>query len=81
MAAGTLPKPGLRVRRGGRWVEIGPCVGPCEHKDCAQTRAMAESRCRLCGVKIGYEVRFYRDPDADSPAVIVHADCLEDAAL
>lgn len=71
MAASTLPEPGKVVRG----TEIGPCVDPCEHTDCAQTREMAASICRFCNEPIGYEVRFYTDPD--NKEHLVHALCLE----
>lgn len=54
MAAGTLPSPGKVVNG----EEIGPCVGGCEHKDCAQTREGAASPCWVCGGPIGYEHPF-----------------------
>lgn len=73
MASSALPEPGKIVRG----EEIGPCVEPCEHRDCAETRRMAESICSICGQEIGYETRFYREPDQDSPNKLVHAICLE----
>ena len=45
MAAATLPAPGTGP---------GPCLGPCEHRDCASVRAMAASTCESCGEAIGY---------------------------
>lgn len=68
MAAGTWPRPGTKY---------GPCAEPCEHIDCAATRRDAESLCRLCSQPIGYEVRFYRDPEAGAMLTYVHAACLE----
>ena len=68
MAAGTLQKPGTTH---------GPCVVACQHKDCAATRAMAESVCRYCETAIGYETRFYSN--APEPGYC-HADCAEVAA-
>ncbi len=50
MAASILPKPGT---------EVGPCISLCKHKDCAETRRMAEAECSCCGKPIGYDVRFY----------------------
>ena len=67
MAAGILPRPGSR---------LGPCRR-CAHRDCRETRSLAVSRCRFCGDAIGYDVRFYRDPDGPG---FVHARCLEDDA-
>lgn len=85
MAAGTLPKPGTK---------LGPCkskrdgvVKGCSHRDCLTTRRMAEEVCRFCGDMIGYDRRFYTDPqntravrgDSElSGPSLVHADCLED---
>jgi hypothetical protein len=57
MAAGYLPAPGKIVRG----EEVGPCVDPCEHRDCADTRRMAEMICPHCGEQIGYEIGFYQD--------------------
>jgi len=78
MAAGTLPKPGSNY---------GPCwdavLGDvCRHPDCAETRVMAAQVCRLCKERIGYERRYYVDPDSEGKSVqereLVHAACLED---
>lgn len=71
MAASRLPKPGSK---------LGPCKR-CEHRDCRETRATADSACRYCGGVIGFEVRYYRDPDgpAVTPFAYVHAACHEDA--
>lgn len=66
MAAGVLPKPGT---------ELGPCTEDCQHRDCAETRRMAESKCHLCGEPIDYGVRFYADADQLS-----HARCAEEKA-
>lgn len=65
MAAGMLPKPGT---------PLGPCDGECEHIDCAATREQAASACRLCHAEIGYDTRFYIDPENRSR--YVHAACL-----
>ena len=54
MAAGTLPKPGSKY---------GPCLPTCEHIDCAETRRMIAQVCHFCTVAIGYDKRFYIDPD------------------
>lgn len=69
MAAGTLPNPGT---------EYGPCDHPCEHADCDEMRRMVARACRFCGASIGYEVRFYQDPEGMGDA-LVHASCLEDS--
>ena len=63
MAAGFLSKPGT---------EYGPCDPICGHTDCAQTRQMANTPCRICGEPIGYERRFF-DSKRDG---IVHEVCL-----
>lgn len=57
MAAGFLPSPGKVVN--GR--EIGPCVSPCQHRDCESTRDLAAKLCSECGQPIGYETGFYQD--------------------
>lgn len=67
MAAGVLPNPGT---------ELGPCVGRCRHKDCAQTRRDAVTPCRFCAVPVGYEHSFYR---SRLTGELAHAACLEDA--
>lgn len=73
MAAGVLQGPDNE--------EYGPCAEPCGHKDCAETREMAASRCTVCGRKIGYGIRFYDETPgegpADQPFRLVHAACRE----
>ena len=66
MAAGVLPKPGSKY---------GPCEGDCQHIDCAETRRMAAQTCFFCSEAIGYDKRFYVDPDRREG--LVHAICLE----
>jgi len=66
MAAGRLASPGT---------EFGPCESTCEHVDCNATRTMAESICHFCQKPIGYDKRFYMEPDK----TLVHAICFEDA--
>lgn len=68
MAASSLPAPGTK---------LGPCAIPdqCRHKDCDETRAMADTCCGYCRDFIGYERRFYRVEGLD----LVHAECHEDA--
>lgn len=72
-----IPKPGSK---------LGPCKKACSHRDCDESRFIATfCMCRFCGKPIGYETRFYRDPQADAPATPsdrrwVHADCFEDAS-
>lgn len=64
--------------------KFGPCKKACQHRDCDESRFIATfCICRFCGKAIGYQTRFYLDPDA-APATPtdkrwVHADCLEDA--
>jgi hypothetical protein len=66
MAAAHISKPGS---------VYGPCLDACKHSDCDAWRRMAESTCRLCSRKIGYETRFYQDPQNEN--AMVHAICLE----
>lgn len=73
MASGTLQPPGSKY---------GPCFDACEHRDCAETRRMAELPCRICRKPIGYDdgtyhSRFYQE-SSHGHMVLVHADCLED---
>ena len=74
MAAGTLGKPGSKA---------GPCEEACDHRDCAESRFIAGCSCRFCRKAIGYDRRFYLDPEA-APATPddkrwVHARCLEES--
>lgn len=66
MAAAHISKPGS---------VYGPCLDACKHSDCDVLRRMAESPCRICGRTIGYETRFYQDPEDKNK--LVHALCLE----
>lgn len=66
MAAGRFAEPGT---------DLGPCPEPCHHTDCEWIRKSAESLCRFCNKPIGYDVRFYTDPDNDKN--FVHALCIE----
>ena len=66
MAAGVLPKPGKVVR--GK--EIGPCTDQCNHKQCKQTRNMANTKCYICDERIGYETKFY-----ETETGLVHSQC------
>lgn len=68
MAAGTLPAPGT---------ELGPCKDGCQHIDCGMMRREADQDCRLCGKPIGFETRYYKDPDPMRTGGVVHARCLE----
>lgn len=65
MAAGALHKPGTK---------FGPCVAECAHVDCAETRTMAATACRICGKPIGYDTRFYDGHEKG----LTHALCLEE---
>lgn len=56
--------------------EIGPCVEPCEHIDCAQMREDAEKPCPLCGKPIGWDGRVY----FGNNGIIKHALCWEEEA-
>ena len=51
----------------------GPCKRPCQHRDCAETRALVARVCPYCSQPIGYELKFTGDPP-------VHFDCALDAA-
>jgi hypothetical protein len=70
MAAGVLQAPGS---------EYGPCEQACSHIDCAETRRIAASRCRLCATPIEYERRFYVDTvqGVGEPTYYIHASCAE----
>jgi hypothetical protein len=68
MAAGQLPRPGT---------EYGPCADPCAHTDCAATRAMAASPCRVCGQEIGYDTGFYREDSGTLVHVSARPCCLQ----
>lgn len=70
MAAISLPKPGTKY---------GPCAEPCQHIDCAQTRAMVAAACFICGKPIGYDTRFYGSPHEQGQGEnYVHAVCYEE---
>ena len=71
MAAITNPKPGS---------EYGPCLDECRHLDCKENRQRAAAFCRFCEKRIGYETRYYNDPEHPEPPnrEFVHAACLED---
>lgn len=71
MAAGMLSSPGT---------EYGPCENDCDHRDCAATRTMAATVCRICKVQIGYDRRFYSegDPAKMVRRGLVHAVCLHE---
>jgi hypothetical protein len=56
---------------------LGPCLEPCEHRDCRQTHELATSTCRLCREVIGYGARVYFEAAGDRKVGAVHATCLE----
>jgi hypothetical protein len=64
MAAGQLQKPGTKY---------GPCKSDCTHRDCAETRTMAEALCRICSYRIGYETLFFQE---GSVRALVHEACV-----
>ena len=63
MASGMVSAPGT---------EYGPCVEPCRHTDCAESRRWAEALCAICGEPIGYERQFYQ---SGNWTVFRHAAC------
>jgi hypothetical protein len=66
MGWAILPKPGT---------EAGPCKNECKHRDCASSRADADSRCHHCGQPIGYGNPYYQTKAADGSGRLVHAEC------
>ena len=67
MGWSKLPKP-EKVVNG---TQIGACTDEdCGHRDCEQTRKMANTKCDICGIKIGYETPFYKTDEG-----LVHAEC------
>jgi len=67
MGWAKLPSPGT---------EHGPCRGPCEHKDCAETRGMADALCVYCGETIGFDAPFYHvRASGKKPEGYAHARC------
>lgn len=69
-ASPGVPAPGTKY---------GPCPAShnCDHRDCKANRATAEHECRICGVSIGYETRYYTERYEKGFQVPVHALCLE----
>lgn len=63
MAAGFVSAPGT---------EFGPCVLGCAHKDCADSRRIAQSKCEICKKPIGYDKRYYQ---SENWTVFGHAVC------
>ena len=64
MGYGILAEPGT---------EFGPCAEPCQHKDCAATRAKANENCIECGETIGYGTKYYQEEDG-----LIHYRCAKD---
>lgn len=63
-----IPEPGTN---------LGPCLKPCRHRDCAQSRADSEKICRYCEKPIGYETRYYADgPEGKPFSALAHALCV-----
>jgi len=72
MAAIFISEPGSKY---------GPCKKPCQHKDCAASRAQADAVCPFCGEAIGYNNLFVEYSDAltveYAEAKLWHRSCLE----
>ena len=66
MASSYIPTPGTSV---------GPCEVSCAHRDCAQSRKMAATLCRICNLAIGYEKHYFQEKNW---TVLVHAVCAEE---
>ena len=64
MAFGVLQYPGT---------EKGPCGSPCVHRDCAESREMAEAICPGCKQSIGFGRAFTKYNG------LWHLSCLEDS--
>lgn len=76
MSAVVLPKPGARSLDGQLLccpLGLNGEYPNCGHRSCEQTFGMANSRCRFCGRRVGYGVRFYQDGGE-----LVHAVCAEE---
>jgi len=52
--------------------EYGPCNEACAHKDCAESRRIAEAPCRICGDPIGYEKSYFQEKGW---TIFVHWSC------
>lgn len=79
MAAGYLPEPGKTVSGGTHdGLQIGPCLEPCEHTDCAAVRRDADSECPYCGEAIGYEIGFFdiTEDSTDGSRLLAHSRCV-----
>ncbi|MBI4457607.1 hypothetical protein HY633_01440 [Candidatus Uhrbacteria bacterium] len=67
MGCYILPAPGTKT---------GPCVAPCDHKDCAETRKLAAAPCFHCGRAIGYDVKMhFLGKDDDGNHRLAHLTC------
>jgi hypothetical protein len=67
MAAARIAAPGT---------DAGPCLGECEHTDCAAVRAQAEAPCYICKARVGYDVRYYVTPEGAA-----HGRCIEEGHM
>lgn len=77
MAFALLPAPGKKIRdprNRRKWLEIGPCITICTHRECEETRETAESPCTKCSAPIGYETPFFTDPESNGR--YMHMQCL-----
>ncbi len=55
--------------------QFGPCLNEnCKHNQCVLYRIDAESLCPLCGNRIGYETRYYREDEQP----LIHAGCIDE---
>lgn len=70
MAYSILSQPGA---------ESGPCVEPCDHRDCAFSRMMAETPCPYCQEPIGYKRRFVGRVSGEGDDSLAHWACRLDA--
>jgi hypothetical protein len=49
---------------------LAPCKSPCNHEDCADSKAFVKRLCSLCGKEIGFDTKYF--VRGDDP---VHAVC------
>lgn len=63
MAWSMIPTPGTKY---------GPCKEECSHKDCNQSRSIANKICPYCNQFIGYEKPFCIDENKNT----CHYSCL-----
>jgi hypothetical protein len=57
--------------------QFGPCAVPCVHRDCAESRRIAEAICPGCKKQIGYQKNF---TTAGGGAALWHFECYLAAA-